>query len=125
MPVRLTVERLDRMVMGVASADMPASEFERFVREIDDANLMHYRKIVQIADLRARLTAEELMALVTLLHLDREPKRCGALAFVVDPQRADQAGLIAAVDSRDPPVKVFGSIHDARKWVRAQPPALE
>ena len=73
------------------------------VREAVEQGALHYRKIIDVAAANTDADMERL----------RQP-----LAFVVDGKRGDTVReLAAASEEGERPVRVFTSLHEARKWL--------
>lgn len=123
MPIQLTIYHPDRLVIGRATGDMSFAEFVEFGREIQNAGLVHYRKIVDVIDARPAFSEQEFLTMVQLAREVRADRRRGALAFVADPKRGEFAKLFASLDVDGRPARVFRSIHDARRWIAENPPA--
>ena len=125
MPIRHTVYHPDRLIVGVASGDTTLMEFAKFTREIERAGLLHYRKIIDVANSRPVFSQQELRALAQFVRETRCERKRGALAIVADPQRSEFARIFSGIDIDKRPAKVFTSIHDARKWISENTPPDE
>ena len=122
MPIQLTIYQPDRLVIGRATGDITIADLVNWAREIQNAGVVQYRKIVDVIDARPVFTEQELLTFVQLVREARFDKRRGALAFVADPQRGEFAKLFASLDVDGRPARIFRSIHDARKWLTENPP---
>jgi SpoIIAA-like len=119
MPFKLDIFPPDRIVIGVARGDITAADLADFLKQIIDANVLHYRKIIDITTATSSLGEQELQAMAERLRTVPVLKRRGALAIVVDHQRGELARLFMSMTSEERPVQVFRSIHEARKWLLA------
>ncbi|HLG47584.1 MAG TPA: hypothetical protein VKY24_15170 [Reyranella sp.] len=122
MPIQLEIFHPDRILIGVGRGNVTLKEYGEFVAEVVKANIMHYRKIIDAtgAD-SATIDRDVLLAFDEQMRNFSKGRKRGPLALVVDRKRGDLARTFKALASSDRPVEVFGSIHDARKWLREQP----
>ncbi len=122
MPIQLEVFHPDRILVGIGRGHVTLQEYGEFVAEVVKANIMHYRKIIDAtgAD-SAVIDKDVLLAFDEQMRNFSKGRKRGPLALVVDRKRGDLARTFKALASPDRPVEVFGSIHDARKWLREQP----
>ena len=123
MPIRLTIFHPDRMIIGVATDKVTLFDLVGFFREIAQSNTLHYRKLIDVAAAEPALTKEELAAFGERVRQARSDKPRGALAIVADSARGEFARFFTDLrgGTDAPPTKVFRSIHDARRWLAAQP----
>lgn len=122
MPIQLEIFHPDRILVGIGRGHVTLQEYGEFVAEIVKANLMHYRKIIDATGAElAVIDKDVLLAFDEQLRGFSKGRKRGPLALVVDRKRGDLARTFKALASPDRPVEVFGSIHDARKWLREQP----
>jgi hypothetical protein len=122
MPIQLEVFHPDRILVGIGRGNITLQEYGEFVAELVKANIMHYRKIIDAtgAD-SATIDQDVLLAFDEQMRGFSKGRPRGPLALVVDRKRGDLARTFKALASPDRPVEVFGSIHDARRWLRTQP----
>jgi hypothetical protein len=122
MPIQLEIFHPDRILIGVARGNITLKEYGEFVAEVVKLNIMHYRKIIDAAGAdSAVIDKDVLLAFDEQIRNFSKGRPRGPLALVVDRKRGDLARTFKALASPDRPVGVFGSIHDARKWLREQP----
>ncbi|MFI5033514.1 MAG: hypothetical protein ACHQPH_22715 [Reyranellales bacterium] len=122
MPIQLEVFHPDRILVGIGRGHVTLQEYGEFVAEVVKANLMHYRKIIDATGAESAVIDKDvLLAFDEQLRGFSKGRKRGPLALVVDRKRGDLARTFKALASPDRPVEVFGSIHDARKWLREQP----
>jgi len=86
-------------------------------RRFADAGTRHYCKILDLTAGALIIDDDEVAALAVLLRSKPNADSCGPLAFVVDPGRAHVAEKFAELTAGDRPVKVFHSLHAARRWL--------
>jgi hypothetical protein len=122
MPIQLEIFHPDRIVLGVGRGDITTAEYAKFLADIIQAGVIHYRKIIDVTSaISSSLGAEQLIAFDTRLRETGDDRR-GPLAIVADPTRnSGIAQVFKAMTSPGRPVEVFRSIHDARKWLARQP----
>jgi hypothetical protein len=122
MPIELTIYHPDRLLIGRATGELSITDFVKFALEIRRADIVHYRKIIDVIDAHPAFTEQELRALVLAIReVQIGNRRRGALAFVADPTRGKFAKLFASLDIDGRPASVFRSIHDARRWISDNP----
>ncbi|HEY4167803.1 MAG TPA: hypothetical protein VGM96_13555 [Reyranella sp.] len=122
MPIQLEIFHPDRILIGVGRGHVTLQEYGEFVAEVVKANLMHYRKIIDATGAESAVIDKDvLLAFDEQIRNFSKGRKRGPLALVVDRKRGDLARTFKALASPDRPVEVFGSIHDARKWLREQP----
>lgn len=122
MPIQLEIFHPDRILIGIGRGHVTLQEYGEFVAEIVKTNVMHYRKIIDVTGAEsATVDKDVLLAFDEQFRNFSKGRRRGPLALVVDRKRGDLARTFKALASPDRPVEVFGSIHDARQWLREQP----
>lgn len=122
MPIQLEIFHPDRILIGIGRGHVTLQEYGEFVAEVVKANVMHYRKIIDATGAEsATIDKDVLLAFDEQFRNFSKGRRRGPLALVVDRKRGDLARTFKVLASPDRPVEVFGSIHDARKWLREQP----
>ena len=120
MPIQMEVFHPDRLVLGVARGDVGMAEYGKFLAEIIQAGLIHYRKIIDVTDASSStMGPEAFLAFDGSLKASGNDRR-GPLAIVIDRDRAGRAHAFKAT-SQGRPVEVFHSIHDAKRWLASQP----
>lgn len=122
MPIRQTIYHPDRVIIGVATGEVTLVDIVGFARAIAEAGLTHYRKILDVVEAKPAFTAEELKAFAQYARDYPIPGKRGAIAFVIGPGRGAFAELFANIEIAGRPAQLFRSIHDARKWIAANPP---
>jgi len=117
MAIHLDTSHLDRLVMVVILGDATADDMRSLARQFTEAGMMFYRKIIDITAGTMIVDDAELAAIAASQRADPNMASRGPLAFVVDPRRAEVAEKWAALTTGERPVKVFHSLHAARKWL--------
>lgn len=123
MPIRLTIFHPDRMIVGVATGQVTLLDLVGLFREVAESKTLHYRKLIDVTAAEAAVTHEELAAFGERVRAARTERPRGALAIVADSNRGEFARFFTELRTGTdaPPTKVFRSIHDARRWLDAQP----
>ena len=118
MPIHLDVSHLDRVVIAVVIGDASAAEVMDLGRRFSEAGTRHYRKILDTTAGAMIMNDAEVAALVDQLRARPNADARGPLAFVVDPRRAAPvAEKYAELTAGERPVKIFHSLHAARRWL--------
>ncbi len=122
MPIHIDFFHPSRLVIAVVRGAITADDVREAVEQFLAGDVLHYRKIIDIASPTAPIDAAGVQFLANLVLSQRVTRPRGALAFVVNPgQAADNAEAFARLTSDERPVKVFHSLHAARKWLEEQP----
>ena len=88
------------------------------VRESVEQGALHYRKIIDVAAANSDADMERLKQLLTLARNSPQAAQRGPLAFVVDGKRGGTVRELAALtEEGERPMRVFTSLHEARKWL--------
>lgn len=122
MPIHVDFFHPSRLAIAVVRGTITADDVRDAVQQFLASDVLHYRKIIDIASPTSPLddAAVQMMANLVLSKSVSRPR--GALAFVVSPgQAADNAETFARLTGAERPVKVFHSLHAARKWLEEQP----
>jgi len=117
MPIHFDVFHPNRIVVIVARGVITSDEVARAVREFIETGAVQYRKIVDISGVTTDLTQERLDAIVAFMRNDPRAATRGPLVFVIDPARNHWVHVFAEMTADERPVKVFHSIHQARRWL--------
>jgi len=120
-PIQLDVFHFDRLVVAIGSGEVTMPEYGKFVGDLVQQGLMHYRKIIDVtrADSSA-IDAQVLLAFDARLREYSKTRR-GPLAIVTTRDRGEGAHEFKMLTSAERPIEVFRSIHDARAWVMRHP----
>ena len=121
MPIQVDVFHFDRLVVAIGSGDVTLPEYGKFVGDLVQQGLMHYRKIIDAtrADSSA-INPPVLLAFDARLREYSKTRR-GPLAIVAQRDRNEGAFEFKVLTSTERPIEVFRSIHDARAWVMNHP----
>lgn len=104
--------------MAVAHGTITADELQTAVREFLDQSALHYRKLIDVAAANSDAEMTRLKALFELMRSLPNAAQRGPLAFVVDSKRGDTVRELATTaEEGERPIRVFTSLHEARKWL--------
>lgn len=118
MPIHVRISHHDRLVVAVCHGTISGEEFLDAVRESVEQGALHYRKIIDVAAANTDADMERLKQLLTLVRASPQAAQRGPLAFVVDGKRGNTVRELAALtEEGERPVRVFTSLHEARKWL--------
>ena len=120
MPIRVTIDPFNRIVIGVGDGVLTISDLVSYGLEVLQANVVHYGKIIDVAGSEPAFTRAELSAFAQVVRETRADVPRGPLALVIDPKRGDLARLFTGMEIAGRPANVFRSIHAARRWMNAQ-----
>ncbi len=122
MPIHIDFFHPSRLVIAVVRGTITAHDVRDAVQQFLTSDVLHYRKIIDIASPTTPLDNAGVQALANLVLSQPVSRPRGALAFVVSPgQAADNAEVFAQLTGGERPVKVFHSLHAARKWLDEHP----
>ena len=120
-PIQVDMFHFDRLVVAIATGDVTLAEYGKFVGDLVQQGLIHYRKIIDVTRTdSSAINPQVLMAFDARLR-EYSKSRRGPLAIVVHRDRGQAAFEFKLHTSAERPVEVFRSIHDARNWVMRRP----
>lgn len=126
MPIHVDVYHPGRLVIVVVRGAFTADDVRDAVQQGLASDVLHYGKIIDISSPTSPLDKAGVEAIATLVLSRTGDKTLGPLAFVVSRgQAADNAEVFARLTGGLRPVRVFHSLHEARKWLaeNSRPPA--
>lgn len=123
MSLHWTIDSRDRLVVAVADGDVTRAEMEHYLRVLDGANAMGYRKLFDASNGDTSMSADDLLAIgVQIRDRHSRGEALGPLAIVIPPDKSDLVsrilGILAAADR---PMRVFEAIEPARRWIEGFP----
>ncbi len=118
MPIHMEIARIDRLVLIVARGLVTADEIADNTRRLIEADVPGFAKIIDVTGSRSDLTREQVERVAAMLRGDPQDRTRGAVAFVVDPNRRGFAESFADVTKGERPIRLFSSLHAARRWLR-------
>jgi hypothetical protein len=116
MTVYVEISQLNHLVTIVMRGSVEAQEVQRVVDHLTDRNFARHSKIVEMAGADFDLSEDQYFQVEEAMSADDQ---VNPLAFVVGQDQACTALAFAFADfsSRERPVAVFRSIHEARAWL--------
>ncbi len=115
MPIHMDIVPIDRLVVIVARGHATGEEIAATARELHEANVPGYAKILDVSGSKSELTPEQVDRVAALFRGDG-PNR-GPVAFVINPDRRGFAEAFAGATEAERPIKLFRSLHEARRWL--------
>jgi hypothetical protein len=125
MPLHLDISPLDRLVVIVARGQITAEEIGEVKRQIFEANVQAYAKVIDVSQGRSDLTREQIQKVADIMHGPADGTVRGPVAFVIDPLRIGFPNMFADLTKGERPIQLFRSLHEARAWLeraRKAPP---
>ena len=120
MALRFQIDHLAHVVLGVAEGPLTLKDLIHFSLGMDKNNTASYAKLVDVVGGTALLSEADMAAFRDRIQSLPKDRAHGPLALVTSEEHGPLARLFAETTSAERPVKVFKSIHDARKWLREQ-----
>ena len=117
MPIHLEISRLNRLLVIVARGKVTPDEVRDLVRKMVENDVRHFAKIIDVSSASAEIDHEQMERIARALRGGTGADARGPVAFVIDPHRGEVAGLFSESTEGDRPVKLFRSLHDARRWL--------
>lgn len=118
MPIYIDVSPLERVVVIVARGPVTGEEIAETARKLIAHSVPEYAKIIDVTGAASDLTKEQVNGMAAMLRSGRDAVARGPVAFVVDPARTAFAGSFAEATEVDRPIRLFRSLHEARKWLK-------
>jgi hypothetical protein len=118
MPIHMDILPIERLVVIVARGHVTAEEMAENTKKLIVANVPTYAKIIDVTGSNSDLTREQVERVAAMLRGDPTSRTRGPVAFVVDPRRRGFAEAFAEVTRGERPIKLFRSLHVARRWLR-------
>ena len=118
MPIHIDIFHPSRLVIAVVRGTFTADDVRDAVSQFLASDIVHYRKIIDIASPTTPLDKAGVEAMANLVLAQRDDRPRGPLAFVVNSgQASENAEAFARLTEGARTVKVFRSLHQARKWL--------
>jgi hypothetical protein len=117
MPIELRVNHLDRMVTGIAHGELTSKQLDGVIAELADAALFHYKKLIDVSAAFSHVTADDVARFSSRLTNKPKTIRSGPIAIVGELKREKMAQLFAVLVGNERPIRIFHSVHEARKWL--------
>jgi hypothetical protein len=117
MPLHMDIVPIQRLVVIVAHGEITADDLANNVKELIEARVAHYAKIIDVSSSHWVLTKEQIDAIAGTLRGDPNSDMRGPVAFIVSPNDEGFAQAFAGITQGDRPVRLFHSLHQARRWL--------
>ena len=117
MPLHMDIVPIQRLVVIVAHGEVTADDLANNVKELIAAKVAHYAKIIDVSTSHWVLTKEQIDAIANTLRGDPNSDMRGPVAFIVSPKDEGFAQAFAGITEGDRPVRLFHSLHQARRWL--------
>lgn len=122
MPIHIDFFHPGRLIVVVVRGVVTNDEIAAAMRQFLESGALHYRKLLDISSPSNPMSIEDIERTAALLRSAPHAASRGPLAFVISPGRgAENAERFVAMTEGERPVKVFHSLHEARKWLEQQP----
>ena len=121
MPIHLDISRLNRLLVIVARGKVSQDDVRDLVAKMVEANVRHFSKIIDVSSSSIAMNREDVERMAVTLRGEPGAAARGPIAFVVNPEGEGFADLFAAATQGDRPVRLFRSLHDARKLLEGFP----
>lgn len=118
MAIRFQINHPERMVVGVGEGTVTLKDLIQFARDVAENGAINYRRILDLMGCTTLIGEADVVAYrdhVRELPADRRPS--GVTALVSSEKNATLSRLFTDTIGSDRPARVFGSIHEARKWL--------
>lgn len=117
MPIHLEISRLNRLLVIVARGQVTPDDVRDLVRQMADNDVRHFSKIIDVSGSSIEMDRAQIDAMAATLRAEKGAARRGPIAFVIHPERQGFADFFADATRTDRPVRLFRSLHDARRWL--------
>ena len=117
MPLHVDMSPLHRLVVIVARGQITAEEIAAVKRQIIEADVRAYAKIIDVSQGRSELTREQVQKIADLMRGSPGETSRGPVAFVIDPERIGFPNMFADLTKGERPIQLFRSLHEARAWL--------
>jgi hypothetical protein len=117
MSIHMDVIPIERLVIIVGRGTLTGDDIAANARELHDANVSAYAKIIDFSSSTSTLTPEEIETVAAAVRVGANDPMRGPVAFVINPDRPGFAEAFAAATQGERPIRLFRSLHEARRWV--------
>lgn len=117
MPIHIDFSHPNRIVVAVVRGRVTVEDIAQAARQFAETGAWHYRKIIDVSSGSSPVEDKDLEMLASMAQAGAKDKSRGPLAFVIDPARHETVERFVKMTEGVRPVKMFRSIHDARRWL--------
>jgi len=122
MPLHWTIYPEQKLMTAVAEGEVTRAEFEAYLDAMGAADAHGYRKLFDGAHGEAHMPAEEILALGVRMRSSHATGPMGPLPVVVPDALAEPLGrVLGMLAAARRPMRVFGEVEAARKWIGSLP----
>jgi hypothetical protein len=122
MPIHIDFFHPNRLAIIVARGEVTMTDVGEAARTMLESNALHYRKLVDVSSPSTPMKDESLEKLAAFMRNAPNAATRGPLAIIVgDDDKAGRAEQFASLTATERPIKVFKSLHEARRWLEEQP----
>lgn len=122
MPVHWTISHPSRLVVAVARDEVTVADIEQYFAGVTAGGGISYRKIFEITHTPTALNEENLKALGARISYYAQHGQIGPVAIVAASDESyAQAQIFADAAQVRRPLAIFREMHEARRWLDAQP----
>jgi hypothetical protein len=113
----MEISRIDRTVMMVAQGELSHDDVRKVTQDLIDANVTAFGKIIDTSAAKSNVSQEQVAEIAAMLRSGPGSDARGPVACVINPDRVGFAHSFAEASKSDRPIKLFTSLHEARRWV--------
>ena len=117
MPLHMDIVPIQRLVVIVAHGEVTADDLANNVKDLIAAKVAHFAKIIDVSTSHWVLTKQQIDQIAETLRGDPNSDVRGPVAFIVRPEDEGFAHAFAGITEGDRPVRLFHSLHQARRWL--------
>ena len=125
MPIHWTLSKPTKLVVAVCKGPLTREDIQGYLDGVVVADALPYRKIFDATQAEAGiLSDDDMMALGARIRAYATTGDIGPLAIVAStPESYERAQLFAALSEARRPIRIFGELHEARRWLDVEKPA--
>jgi hypothetical protein len=121
MPLYWTIDSRAQLVTAVAEGEVSLDEAMAFLRAVDGADAVSYRKLFDGRAGTSSMSEQELLVISAEVRAHHGRGKVGALAIVAGHDQTARFGrLLGALAMADRPMKLFDNLSRARSWLEEQ-----
>lgn len=123
MPIRWHIDSAERLLTATAEGEVTRSDADRFLDAMaDTTEAMAYRKLFDATRGHTLMNPADMLALGVRMRNFHSLGPMGPVAIVMPPEKGELASrVLGMLATADRPMRVFGSLAPARRWIMEQP----
>lgn len=123
MPLYWTIDSKAELVTVTIEGEVTRADADAYLDAVEGSGAIAYRKLVDGSSGKLGMDQDELMALGARFRSYHQ-RPVGALAIVMSDDKREAVGRILGIlASADRPMRLFGSVATARRWLESLAPA--